>query len=216
MRSVPSASPPDDLTARARIRDTAISRFAADGFAVGLRAIAADAGVSPALVIHHFGSKDGLRRACDAQVLALIHDARAHLLDAADPRPFLTQLAVSARYAWLGTYLLRSLQAGGDLARRIVDDLVDETLDNLESGVAAGTVRPSRDPRGRAEYLTRSSLGFMLLDYSLQDEPPADLSAWTLDMMQRSTLVGLEAFTDGLFTDSRYLDAYLDSTPDPS
>jgi len=56
MRSV------DDLTAAARIRDAAIERFGEQGFSVGLRPIAEAAGVSAALVIHHFGSKDGLRR----------------------------------------------------------------------------------------------------------------------------------------------------------
>ncbi|MFD0204347.1 MULTISPECIES: TetR/AcrR family transcriptional regulator [Saccharothrix] len=60
-----------DLTARARIRDAALARFGADGVAgASMRAIAADAGVSPALVVHHFGSKEGLRQACDEYVLA--------------------------------------------------------------------------------------------------------------------------------------------------
>ena len=53
-----------DKTARARIRDAAIRRFARDGVAAtSLKAIAADAGVSPPLVVHHFGSKAGLREA---------------------------------------------------------------------------------------------------------------------------------------------------------
>ena len=62
----------DDLTARARIRDAAVVRFGRDGFGVGVRAIAADAGVSAALVIHHFGSKDGLRAECDEHVLETV------------------------------------------------------------------------------------------------------------------------------------------------
>jgi AcrR family transcriptional regulator len=49
-----------DLTARARIRDAAIRRFGSDGFGASVRAIAADAAVSPGLVMHHFGSKEGL------------------------------------------------------------------------------------------------------------------------------------------------------------
>src|SRR3712207_8086528 len=52
------SSADDDLTGRARIRDAAIRRFAVDGFGTSVRAIAADAGVSPGLVIHHFGSKE--------------------------------------------------------------------------------------------------------------------------------------------------------------
>ena len=60
----------EDLTTRARIRDAAVDLFARDGFAhVTVRRIATEAGVSPALVIHHFGSKEGLRAACDAHVL---------------------------------------------------------------------------------------------------------------------------------------------------
>src|SRR5690606_20135242 len=44
----------------ARIRDAAIVEFAAHGFTKStVRAIAESAGVSPGLVIHHFGSKDG-------------------------------------------------------------------------------------------------------------------------------------------------------------
>ena len=60
-----------DLTARATVRDCAIAVFARDGFAASVRTIAEAAGVSPGLVIHHFGSKDGLRAECDDHVLEL-------------------------------------------------------------------------------------------------------------------------------------------------
>ncbi|MGH3558484.1 MAG: TetR family transcriptional regulator, partial [Mycobacterium sp.] len=43
-----------DLTAAARIRDAAIEQFGRHGFGTGLRAVAEAAGVSAALVIHHF------------------------------------------------------------------------------------------------------------------------------------------------------------------
>jgi AcrR family transcriptional regulator len=199
----------DDLTARARIRDAAIARFAADGFSVGVRQIAAYAQVSPGLVIHHFGSKDGLREACDARVLALIHQARADALTTPASHAPLLALATDQHYAWLATYLLRSLQAGGPFARRIVADLVAETKEDLEAGVSGGTIRPSRDPDGRADLLTLMSLGYLLLRYTMLEEPPADLAQWVLDANARSTLVGLEVFTEGLFVDSRFLDTYL-------
>ncbi|WP_280443543.1 helix-turn-helix domain-containing protein, partial [Nocardia brasiliensis] len=41
------------------MRDAAIEGFGDQGFQVGVRAIAKAAGVSPGLVNHHFGSKDG-------------------------------------------------------------------------------------------------------------------------------------------------------------
>ncbi|MFW5415687.1 TetR/AcrR family transcriptional regulator [Nocardiopsis sp. CNT-189] len=59
--------PPEDLTARARIRDAALAQFAARGYAgATLKSVAETAGVSIGLVQHHFGTKDDLRRACDA------------------------------------------------------------------------------------------------------------------------------------------------------
>src|SRR3954464_12699485 len=63
MRSVPDDG---DLTGKANIRNAALRLFAERGHdAVTVREIAAAAGVSPALVVHHFGSKDGLRAAVD-------------------------------------------------------------------------------------------------------------------------------------------------------
>jgi AcrR family transcriptional regulator len=62
--------PTGDLTARARIRDAAMRLFADHGGkATTIRAVAEQAGVAPGLVSHHFGSKQGLRDACDDYVL---------------------------------------------------------------------------------------------------------------------------------------------------
>src|SRR5215213_6396132 len=59
-----------DLTARARIRDTAMTLFARQGVAAtSLRAVARQAGVSPALLVHHFGSKQGLCASVDEAVV---------------------------------------------------------------------------------------------------------------------------------------------------
>jgi TetR/AcrR family transcriptional regulator, regulator of cefoperazone and chloramphenicol sensitivity len=64
-------SSPEDLTARARIRDAAIALFAERGIGPAtIRDIAEAAGVSSGLVRHHFGSKEGLRRACDDYAMA--------------------------------------------------------------------------------------------------------------------------------------------------
>ncbi|WP_067467639.1 TetR/AcrR family transcriptional regulator [Actinomadura macra] len=57
----------EDLTARARIRNAALQLFADKGIdRVSVRDIAKAAGVSSGLIRHHFGSKDGLRDACDS------------------------------------------------------------------------------------------------------------------------------------------------------
>jgi AcrR family transcriptional regulator len=61
----------EDLTARARIRDAALRLFADKGIdATSIREIAQAAGVSSGLLRHHFGSKEGLRDACDEYAMA--------------------------------------------------------------------------------------------------------------------------------------------------
>jgi AcrR family transcriptional regulator len=71
----------EDLTARARIRDAAIALFAERGIGPAtIRDIAQAAGVSSGLVRHHFGSKEGLRRACDDYAMAESAKLRSRIL----------------------------------------------------------------------------------------------------------------------------------------
>ena len=73
-------SSPEDLTARARIRDAAIALFAERGIGPAtIRDIAQAAGVSSGLVRHHFGSKEGLRRACDDYAMAELARIRSRI-----------------------------------------------------------------------------------------------------------------------------------------
>ena len=74
------SSDPADLTAAAAIRIAAMELFAERGYAdVTIRQIAAAAGVSPALVIHHYGSKDKLRAVLDERVAAFLESMLADL-----------------------------------------------------------------------------------------------------------------------------------------
>ena len=57
-------TPVSDLTGRARIRESALRLYGAHGAeAVSLRKVAREAGATPGLVTHHFGSRAGLYRA---------------------------------------------------------------------------------------------------------------------------------------------------------
>src|ERR1700684_380837 len=125
MRSV------DDLTAAARIRDAAIERFGEQGFSVGLRSIAEAAGVSAALVIHHFGSKDGLRKACDDYVAEEIRTSKSDTLKSNDPDTWLAAMSEIESYAPMMTYLVRSMQTGGDLAKMLWNRMIDNAEEYL-------------------------------------------------------------------------------------
>ncbi|MDT7787567.1 MAG: TetR/AcrR family transcriptional regulator, regulator of cefoperazone and chloramphenicol [Pseudonocardiales bacterium] len=183
-----------DLTARARIRDAALARFGADGVAgTSVRAVAADAGVSAALVLHHFGSKDGLREACDSYVLDgfSTEGDLGEVLSAATP---------------VRRYLARALLDGTASASALFDSIVERTEAWLAGGEAEGWVRPSGDARARAVTYVSWLLAPLVLGQQvgrLLGGDPAETS-----VAVRGAVAGLEMLTHGLFADDRFLQAY--------
>jgi AcrR family transcriptional regulator len=197
-----------DLTAAARIRDAAIEQFGQHGFDVGLRAIAEAAGVSAALVIHHFGSKDGLRKACDDYIAEEIRGGKSEAMRSTDPATWFAQMAEIESYAPLMAYLVRSMQTGGDLAKTLWQKMIDDAEEYLDDGVRTGLLKPSRDPRARAKYLSITGGGGFLL-YLQMHENPTDLRAVLRDYARDMVLPALEIYTDGLMADSTMYDAFL-------
>ena len=123
-----------------------------------MRALAAEPGVSPALVIHHFGSKDALRAACDEHVLRLIREAETEAFTSSTPVDLLGQLALLDEFAPMVGYLVQALLAGGDLAATLLARMTADAEVYLAEAVAAGRMRPSRDPpRGRPSWSTSGS-----------------------------------------------------------
>ncbi|MFP5022534.1 TetR family transcriptional regulator [Pseudonocardia phyllosphaerae] len=119
--------PIEDLTARARIRDAAMAEFAERGIrSATIRGIAGRAGVSPALVQHHFGTKDGLRAACDTRAVEYFG---AGLEVAPDSPGFFDAVGVSIRP--VTRYLARSLVDGSAAAESVFVRLVELTETHL-------------------------------------------------------------------------------------
>jgi AcrR family transcriptional regulator len=197
-----------DLTGAARIRDAAIEQFGEHGFGLGLRAIAQAAGVSAALVIHHFGSKDGLRKACDDYIAEEIHDSKSEALKSNDPATWFAQLAEIESYAPLMAYLVRSMQAGGDLANMLWRTMIDNAEDYMEDGVRSGMIKPSRDPHARARYLAITGGGGFLLYLQMHDTP-TDIKAVLRDYSRDMVLPALELYTEGLMAERTMYDAFL-------
>jgi AcrR family transcriptional regulator len=197
-----------DLTATARIRDAAIEQFGQHGFGVGLRTIAEAAGVSAALVIHHFGSKDGLRKACDDHIADEILTAKSETIQSNDPATWFAALAEMESFAPMMAYLLRSMQSGGDLATMMWRRMIDNVEQYMDDGVRAGTIKPSHDPRARARFLALTGGGAFLL-YVQMHETPTDLKAVLRDYSREMILPALEVYTEGLMTDRTMFDAFL-------
>lgn len=197
---------------RDRILRAALARFARDGLGAPLRTIASDAGVSAPLVLHHFGSRAGLRQACDAEIADVARNNKSSVLN-----PFtavstvLDQGERVGQYAVEIGYVLRLLQAGDAASADFVRRLCADAEEYLAVGVAHGTVRPSREPVERARLLTRMALGSLLLELPGRDEPMEldQLPAWLEAYYARMVVPLLELYTEGLLTDSTLLDAVL-------
>lgn len=198
-----------DLTTRARIRDAAIATFGDQGFAVGVRTIAEAAGVSPGLVNHHFGSKDGLRAECDAFVIEAIRRSKSDFMHNSSSANFLAALAEVDSFAPLIAYLVRSFQAGGTLAAHLFNDMVANAETYMQEGVEAGLIRPSRDPKARARYLALIGGGGLMLYLQLKAaEGPIDYRQALQDYTREVMGPSLEIYTEGLITDPRLLETW--------
>ncbi len=158
----------DDRTASARIRDVAMERFAERGPAeVTVREIAEAAGVSPALVMHHYSSKEGLREAVDERVVAFVDELIAELADraATAPSDSLGELFAERmeREPALAAYLGRLLVDSGPAGDALFGRLFESTRAGLDHLRAAGAVRPSRDDAVLAAFLLVNDLALVLL-----------------------------------------------------
>jgi TetR/AcrR family transcriptional regulator, regulator of cefoperazone and chloramphenicol sensitivity len=202
-----------DLTTRARIRDVAIVLFGRDGFGrTAVRSIATAAGVSPALVLHHFGSKEGLREACEDHVGRLLA-AEVDRAAASPSNVLAAMLDGRPEFAALSGFLRRSLLDGGDFGHRLFASMVADTRRYLSTAVAQGQARPTDDEDGRALAMVVMSMGVQLLAGYLAP-PGTPETEQPLAAGDRLALPLLELLTHGLYTGSELLDGYRAGTAD--
>jgi AcrR family transcriptional regulator len=174
----------DDRTTRAVIRDEALRLFAERGSAaVTVRQIAAAAGVSPGLVIHHFGSKDGLREVTDQLVFDTYEAMLGELTtgpgrDLSDPPATGSRTARGAAHLPPGSpvpaYLRRMLLDGGQAGRDLFRRMFTLSQATVAAMVSAGMAAPGRDPQARAVFLLSADLAVLLLREHITDVLGAD------------------------------------------
>jgi AcrR family transcriptional regulator len=164
---------PGDLTAKATIRNAALRLFADRGpDAVTVRDVAAAAAVSPGLVMHHFGSKAGLREAVDEHVAhsfdavldALTDDGLEDALTGGDS----TSLAEAFVAGFppgspLPEYLRRMLLSNDPAGDRVFARWFAESVRVLAGLEAAGIARPSQNRKVRAAFLLVNDIAAILL-----------------------------------------------------
>jgi len=148
----------EDFTARARIRDAAIRLFTERGMEkTSILDIAKEAGVSGGLIRHHFGSKDGLREACDTHVFDELLKFKEEALEKGHADPGFVP-TFDARQLLFRRYMGRAMIDGSEAAAAQFVDIVDGTERYFrESGM------DMPDPRGVAAALAAMTGGLMIL-----------------------------------------------------
>ena len=153
------------VVTRRRILAAAMARIAEVGTAAAsVRSIAVAADVSPALVLHHFGSKAGLLDACDEHLLEEVRRSKSDALASGPSLDVIGGLAAaSEEFVPLVQYLARRLAEGGDAMFSLVDRIVGDAHDYVRLGIESGLIRPSAKERERTVLLTLWSLGGLVM-----------------------------------------------------
>lgn len=131
-------APRADPTARTRIRQTALELYAEHGEdRVSMRKIAAEVGVTIGLIQHHFGTKDGLRRAVDTAVVDSVVEALATVDHTGSPTEVVAARDAAVRRMLeqnpvIVQYLNRALLEPGGRGAPLLEAIVDLTTREVE------------------------------------------------------------------------------------
>lgn len=191
----------------ARILDAAVHLFGEHGVrGTSLKAISAEAGVSQALIVHHYGSKDGLHRACDEHVTHLIRVSKEQSLDAEHQFDLFVGLQRLEHGRPLLRYLIRSLTEGGANVTQLIDGMVADAQEYLARGECAGLIKPSEVPRERAVLLVIWSLGALALHEQVDRLLGVDFLAEhaPAESLQPYLRPAMELYAQGLVTDGAF------------
>ncbi len=204
------SSPLDDRTGRARIRDAALRLFSERGpDAVTMRDIAAAASVSPALLVRHYGSKDGLIEAVDDYVVASIESMLTQVTEQTGavglgPSAVPSMLDGLARHlppdSAIPSYLGRLLTAGGSVGAALFVRLYRVSRTAFDAMVTDGVAVEGDDPEVRAAFLLISDLAVLMLRPRLTEVLGVDplsnagMKRWAAEVFEiyRDGLVGTE------------------------
>jgi AcrR family transcriptional regulator len=177
-----------DLTARARIRDAAIALFAERGIeGATIRDIAQAAGVSSGLLRHHFGSKEGLRDACDEYAMSQLTAIGTRFTEMGSLTRITPEVLLMQRY------LVRSTMDGSPAGAAMLDRMIEYGEKWLES-----TDLKVSDPRAYVAVLSAMKMSMYTMRDQLSRVLGVDVgepAGWS-----RMLLASIEIFSQPLIT----------------
>lgn len=176
--------------------------FADRGYTeVTVRQIASAAGVSPALVIHHYGSKERLRAVLEERVAAFVESMLAELAMVQEEGASASVAELFAdrleREPDLAGYVRRLLCDGGPAGAALFERLYEATRSGMRALEQAGVIRPSRDGRVRDAFLLSNDLAMLLLRPLISQVTGVDPLA--RDGLVRWSAEVFDVYTGGVF-----------------
>lgn len=202
------SSNPADLLPQARIRLAALELFGQQGFdKTTIRQIATRAGVSPGLVIHHYGSKNQLRSAVDDWLIEFMASEKAMTLASPMMPAMGSYLESIPEVDAMLAYIYRTLREGGPATDQVFDRMCDLTAEIIEMTQAQGIpVDLGADPKAMITLLVASSLGLVMLSDQLARNLGGN-SLTDLPVMRRYAMAAMQLYTNGIFVDDTLLNS---------
>jgi AcrR family transcriptional regulator len=184
------ASPADDMTAAARIRNAALEGFADRGVAAtSIRWVAAAAGVSPGLVQYHYPTKEALREAVDRYVLEVAASTFSDLplgVSASD---------VAEEFGKRITALVRDRPLGLRYVARGLIDRDEHALALFD--ISDGRLWPDIDPVWASLHVLIYNLAAILLEEAIDRQLPEPLRSE--EGLERWRTAATALFRHGLY-----------------
>jgi AcrR family transcriptional regulator len=174
-----------------------MTHFGREGFErATIREIADTAGVAASLVRHHFGSKQGLREACNAHLIDTTRRMNSEIHeDGAQAAATLRPLAMIGPYR---EYFARALYEGG--AEDLFDEVVELTEQWLTTADEQHRSTAQTDRHSRAVVRTAMALSIAVLFDHISRNMTADLLTESGERHLLRTLV--DVYTEPLLTES--------------
>lgn len=188
----------EDAPGRRQLLRAGIKLFAEKGFAaVGLREIAAEAGVSLGLVRTHFGSKDGLRDAIDNYVLDVTKDLYSMVLEHSGEQAL--EMAVEDALNWISRdretlmYARMALMEKTKGSLALFDQMMAIMRQFVQYNEERGFLQPGVDHEWAAIYMLFDFIGPAIIE-------PFAAASFGHSMYSEDMIARRNAFMKRLFT----------------
>lgn len=186
------------LDTRAHLIEVATDAFSREGIAAtSLRAIAKAAGVSPALVVHHFGSREKLIEDCIIKALGLWVSEKQEFVDVSLSTSLAQWQNALDKHGSKLQFFRQVLIAGGEPANILFSRMVKEAEMMIQSQIDKGQMRKAENIPDLALLMTLHGLAPLIM----QDQVNNHLGGNFLEpeLGSRLASANLEIYRRGIY-----------------